>query len=399
MSGQSLSRRELLVKALQIGGLLGVAKTLPGCSNGHYIDHGTSNLDNLGPLMGPDSNGLLLPAGFSSRVVGRSGEKVQNSDYSWHGAPDGGACFSGDDGGWIYVSNSEIKEEAMGGVGAIIFSATGDIVSAYSILTGSSHNCAGGATPWGTWLSCEEKRDTGRVFECDPYGENEAVERPALGYFKHEAVAYDLQNHQLYLTEDEPEGRLYRFTPDSLNSEGYANLDAGVLDVLELVDADTGAIVWHRIDDPAGLQVPLMYQVSISTAFAGGEGVAYYDGTVYFSTKGDDRIWEIDIANQSLKVIYDGNDDFSVLTGVDNITMSAAGDILVAEDGGDMQVVAITAKGNVRPLVQVEGHPGSEITGPAFSPDQTRLYFSSQRGPNNNSGNGVTYEIAGPFFK
>jgi secreted PhoX family phosphatase len=63
----------------------------------------------------------------------------------------------------------------------------------------------------------------------------------------------------------------------------------------------------------------------------------------------------------------------------------------VAEDPGDLQIVALTASGGVRPIVQVTGTPGSEITGPAFSPDGTRLYFSSQRSP------GRTYEVTGPF--
>ena len=87
-----------------------------------------------------------------------------------------------------------------------------------------------------------------------------------------------------------------------------------------------------------------------------------------------------------------------VLTGVDNLVGNAAGDILVAEDGGDQQIVAITTGGTVIPLLQVTGHGGSELTGPAFSPDGMRLYFSSQRGPGAGLGQGVTYEVSGPFL-
>jgi secreted PhoX family phosphatase len=75
------------------------------------------------------------------------------------------------------------------------------------------------------------------------------------------------------------------------------------------------------------------------------------------------------------------------------LTLSCCGDVLVAEDGGDMQVVAILPDGTLKPLLQVTGHSGSEITGPAFDPSGTRLYFSSQRGPSG----GVTYEVTGPF--
>jgi secreted PhoX family phosphatase len=87
------------------------------------------------------------------------------------------------------------------------------------------------------------------------------------------------------------------------------------------------------------------------------------------------------------------------LTGVDNITGTAAGDLYVAEDGGNMEINVITSAGVVAPVVRIQGQSSSEITGPAFSPDGSRLYFSSQRGTSGAStgANGVTYEIHGPF--
>ncbi len=81
---------------------------------------------------------------------------------------------------------------------------------------------------------------------------------------------------------------------------------------------------------------------------------------------------------------------------MDNITGNAAGELLVAEDKGDMQIVAITAD-KVVPVLQVVGHNSSEITGPALSPDGSRLYFSSQRGKTGLVEDGVTFEITGPF--
>jgi secreted PhoX family phosphatase len=89
-----------------------------------------------------------------------------------------------------------------------------------------------------------------------------------------------------------------------------------------------------------------------------------------------------------------------VLTGVDNLTGTSNGDLLVAEDDGDMQIVVIDTQGNIAPLLQVAGQRQSEIAGPAFSPDGSRLYFSSQRGSltvSDGSGFGLTYEISGPF--
>jgi uncharacterized protein len=86
----------------------------------------------------------------------------------------------------------------------------------------------------------------------------------------------------------------------------------------------------------------------------------------------------------------------SPLRGVGNIIVSRSGDLFVAEDGGDMQLVLITPNGAVAPFFELEGHDGSEITGPAFTPAGDRLYFSSQRGQGN-SGIGMTFEVRGPF--
>jgi Tol biopolymer transport system component len=79
------------------------------------------------------------------------------------------------------------------------------------------------------------------------------------------------------------------------------------------------------------------------------------------------------------------------------VTGSAAGDVLGAEDNGDMQIVALNAEGLATPIVQVLNHPRSEVAGPSFSPDGKRLYFSSQRGATGQLESGITYEITGPF--
>ncbi|MFC8276475.1 alkaline phosphatase PhoX [Streptomyces sp. NPDC057271] len=342
----------------------------------------------LGPA---DANGILLPSGFSSRVIARSGQTVPGTSYTWHNAPDGGACFA-DGSGWIYVSNSEISTG--GGAGAVKFSSSGSVTDAYRILSNTRNNCAGGSTPWNTWLSCEEV-SRGYVYETDPYGVNAAVRRAAMGRFKHEAAAADPVRKVIYLTEDESSGCFYRFIPTT-----WGNLSSGTLQVLVAGTAASGSFTWQNVPDPDGSPTATRSQVSGSKKFNGGEGCHYANDTVWFTTKGDNRLWQLNLTTNTYELAYDDSlvsGGGAPLTGVDNVTGSSSGDLFVAEDGGNMEICIITPDDVVAPFLRISGHSGSEITGPAFSPDGSRLYFSSQRGTSGSSSGGITYEVTGPF--
>jgi hypothetical protein len=370
----------------------GTAAFAGGLWQAAFADPAQPGPSPYGDLLPTDGNGLQLPSGFTSRVIAKSSNTVEGTDYRWHPAPDGGACFTNGD-GWIYVSNSEVP--LVGGASAVRFRADGSVESAYRILSGTNVNCAGGATPWGTWLSCEEV-PLGAVYETDPNGVNEPVARTRMGRFKHEAAACDPDREVIYLTEDEEDGCFYRFRPDS-----WGDLASGTLEVL-VSDGDTGPVTWERIPDRDGFPTSTRKQVDAAKHFNGGEGCYYASGICYFTTKGDNRVWAYDADAERLDLAYDDDlvgDGQPPLTGVDNLTGSTNGDLYIAEDGGNMEINIVTTEGVVAPVLRIEGHGESEITGPAFSPDGTRLYFSSQRGASGNrlGIDGVTYEVTGPF--
>jgi secreted PhoX family phosphatase len=380
------TRRAFLKRTLAASAAIGL-----GPAGWSRIFAGTADIGEspYGPLGDPDGNGVRLPAGFSARLLATTGEIVAGTGYEWHGQPDGAATFTTPDGGWIYTSNSELNG-TRGGVGALRFDAAGEVVNAYRILGGTKWNCAGGATPWGTWLSCEEHR-AGVVWECNPFAPGQGIARPALGKFPHEAAVVDPDTGYVYLTEDHGRSRLYRFRPDSRDDLSAGTLEAAAIDPL-------GYVTWVTVpqDRP--------YRGADTAEFNRGEGAWFANGHVYFTTTADHRVWALDVASGHIEVIYD-----AVLLGADaplrepdNVTVhTRSGDIYVAEDDDDLQLVLLADQSGQRiaaPFLQLIGHAGSEITGPAFNPDGTRLYLSSQRGTDGGTnGPGMTFEIRGPF--
>lgn len=417
-----LSRRQLLTGGARGVAYLALAKALSACGGSDFAGDGASGakgrLGNLGPLGEPLDIGIRIPEGFTARVLAEANRVVPNTNLLWHTDPDGGATYKTEDGGWIYVSNREFLP---GGVNALRFNSEGEVVDGYNILAGlfSSINCGGGISPWNTWFSGEEHL-LGHIWECDPFGKERAQMLGALGTFKHEAAAVDPRTNYVYETEDESDGRFYRFIPDTPNVGGRADLRSGKLQVMQVqipqeevnVPGLLGPVAVQWLDVPrpnpflGGVLTgnPTRTQVPASTAFRGGEGIWYHDGVIYFSTKGDRRIWAHDTARQTLECIYD--DDLfpePILDSVDNIVVTPGGDLVIVEDKSEanQQAVAIAADGRIFPLIELAGQEGSEVTGPAFSPDGRHFYFSSQRGPKANGVTGfagITYVVSGPWF-
>ena len=371
------SRRDVL----KAGVLAGLVAALHACGPARSSTR-------YGPLGTTDANGLQLPAGYRSRIVARSGQRVGTTPYVWHRAPDGGHCFAVP-GGWAYVSNSEL--DVTGGVGMVRFDASGAIVDAGRLLDGTRKNCAGGHTPWGTWLSCEEVA-TGRVFEVDPLGMRAPVARLGMGRFAHEGAAVDEARRTVYLSEDAVEGLLYRY-----RYARAADLSSGVL---EAARVDSGVVSWLPVPDPSATTTPTRRQVPGATPFHGGEGIWYEGNVVNLATKHDDRIWALDVATGRLSVLYDWTTNpLPVLRGVDNLCRRG-GDLFVCEDmstlrhPADPELCVVEPDGLTSVFLRAVGHRTSELTGAAFNPAGDRLYVSSQRGT---TGLGVTFEITGPF--
>jgi secreted PhoX family phosphatase len=243
------------------------------------------------------------------------------------------------------------------------------------------------------------------VWECTLDGTTPARVLPALGTFIHEAAAVDAAQRHVYLTADQRDGAFFRFAAserDWPQGAPRGALQDGRLQLMQVEsltfpprDGDAtwrGTVRW--VDWTPGTERPR------AAVFNGGEGLWLHAGTVFFATKGDDRVWALDTASSTLRVLYDDTmPGGGALTGVDNVVANAFGDVLVAEDGGDQQIVVLTTNRDVVPLLQVTGHTGSELTGPAFSPDGMRLYFSSQWVPQPGGARGITYEITGPFMR
>ena len=326
---------------------------------------------------------LKLPPDFSYVSTGWRREPMADGN-SVPGAHDGMGVFVQDDGRTaVLVRNHEIIQGPLigaapvydprggGGTTTLGFDlAKGEWLSSRVSLAGTTRNCAGGPTPWGTWLTCEEitfepgedgfERAHGFVFEVPAVGVGEPRPLTGLGRFWHEAAAVDPSSGIVYLTEDESSAGLYRFVPGNTDVGGAESLrGSGRLQMLAIENRPnftgrwpvglTLAVAWVDVDDPTAASRSVFRQ-----GFARGgmrfkrlEGCWWDDGHLYFASTtggaaGKGQIWELEPATARLRVLYEspGRD---VLDCPDNLTMMTNGSLLVCEDGGAPTRLAMLA--------------------------------------------------------
>ena len=418
-----------------------------------------------GPLQ-PDPRGILdLPAGFHYRVISRVGQDMDDG-FVVPGRPDGMHAFPAAQGRTILLRNHELnpgsgetafrdmKRElssderariydagaGRGGVTTLVVDTAGSKVEhQFLTLAGTLRNCSGGATPWRSWISCEEmvigtgqygaRREHGYNFEVPAAATSlvEPLPLKAMGRFNHEAVAVDGRTGAIYQTEDRGDSLLYRFLPDQRQ-----RLAAGgrlqALVIRDLPAVHTGnrgdgavafalgrrfAVDWVDLDDVTAPNDDLRHQGQARGAaiFVRGEGMtvetdALGGGTcIWFvcTTGGPYGLGQLWCYRPA---VGEGSDDerrqpgtielgveprnIDWLRNGDNLTLAPFGDLLVCEDNSSAQhVVGITRSGGMY-RVAANAQRNSEFAGATFSADGSTLFVNLQKP-------GLTFAVKGPW--
>lgn len=424
----------------------------------------------IGPLR-PDPDRILdLPDGYSYSVVSRAGERMDDDLLVPH-AHDGMAAFPGENGRVILVCNHELKPAhfahsafaerrntqvsalaeklydhgggktpGAGGTTTTVYNpATQTTEQQYLSLAGTELNCAGGPTPWGTWLTCEEcfespgrdliagrvvHRDKkhGYVFEvpADAGGLVEPIPIKAMGRFEHEAAAVHQPTGIVYMTEDRHHSLFYRYipkVPGKLHQGGRmqalaieersAFMTHNWSDEPQIVPGESFQTRWVDLDDVDSNKNDLRLRGATKGAatFARGEGLCDANGDMVFTCTigGAARLGQVfayrpsphegqpqeEVVPGQLTLLAEATHE-SILRNADNITFAPSGDLIAAEDtSSHCGLVGIRPDGSLYQLAD-NSHTDSELAGVCFSPDGKILFVNIQYP-------GMTLAITGPF--
>jgi hypothetical protein len=297
-----------------------------------------------------------------------------------------------------------------------------ELIAEFVSLSGTMINCAGGPTPWGSWISCEEVtqgetqgrlRDHGYCFEvaASATSEVDPVPLKAMGRFVHEAIAVDPASGIVYLTEDalydpedpekNPGAGFYRFIPDrrgELAAGGRLQMLAiagqpGYNTVRGQTPGKTMGVTWVDIadPDPAAAETDPFAIARAGHSLGGAtfqrlEGCWYGDGTIYFdATKGGNagagQVWQYRPSGADtgeLTLIFESPSK-DVLDSPDNICVTPRGGLVICEDGDAVQFLrGLTPTGEIFDLARTDSANATELCGACFSPDGRVLFFNQQ---------------------
>ena len=454
------SRRSFLKNATAVSlGFAGL-HTFMGCASTNQANGVT--LIESPPLIADPLKILSLPNGFSYKVISRSGNDMVDG-FKVPARPDGMAAFAGEDGLTILVRNHEVdlrpgmgaygpenelfanidqsllydpgfgKTPSLGGTTTIIYDTKKqEVVREFLSLAGTIRNCAGGPTPWNSWITCEEtteranqyiEKDHGYNFEV-PATMQPAIAEPiplkAMGRFNHEAIAVEPNSGIVYQTEDRHDGLIYRFIPDVPGELARG----GKLQALVVIDKP-GLDTRNWKYDPAvkiGEQLPVRWMdledvnspeddlrlrghSAGAARFARGEGMWYGDNTIFFAcTNGGNarkgQIWKYvpsqaegtaeESASPGYLELFVEPNDGNIIDNADNLNVAPWGDLFVCEDGdGGQNLLRVTPAGEVTRFGS-NMISDSEFAGSTFSPDGTTLFVNIQV-------DGLTLAITGPW--